>query len=131
MADVTMRHMAIAYLITNTLLYLALAAWCIVSPQSTSQAVGFSLISGSGRSEYLVVYGGLQIGLAIFFALCAYYPMWTYMGIVFGCCLYCPILICRIISFLKFEGIGNVTIGTGILELVLTISGLYLLWSLR
>lgn len=123
--------MAIAYLITNTLLYLALAAWCIVSPQSTSQAIGYSLISGSGRSEYLVVYGGLQIGLAVFFALCAYYAHWTLIGIIFGCCLYVPILICRIISFLKFDDIGTVTIGTGILELIMSVWGLYLLWSMR
>ncbi len=47
--------------------YLLLAAWCIAKPGQTSNSVGLTLQPGSGQSEYLVVYGGLQLGLGLFF----------------------------------------------------------------
>lgn len=47
--------------------YLLLAAWCVAKPGQTSNSVGLTLHPGSGQSEYLVVYGGLQLGLGLFF----------------------------------------------------------------
>ncbi|MBX3442634.1 MAG: hypothetical protein KF774_09505 [Planctomyces sp.] len=47
--------------------YLGLAAWCTLAPATTSNSVGFEIIAGRGQSEYLVVYGGLQLGLGLFF----------------------------------------------------------------
>lgn len=47
--------------------YLALAAWCVVQPEQTAQAVGFSLARGAGQSEYFTVYGGLQTALGLLF----------------------------------------------------------------
>jgi hypothetical protein len=49
--------------------YLALAAWCALSPEQTSASLGLSLRPGSGQSEFLTVYGGLQLGLGLFFLL--------------------------------------------------------------
>lgn len=114
------------YLFFNAGIYLLLAIWCIALPDKTSTAVGFQLIAGSGRSEYLAVYGGLQIGLAIFYALCALKPELRLFGIIFSCCLYVPLFSCRVISLLRFEQIGHVTYITAALELVLTSWALYL-----
>ncbi len=47
--------------------YLLLAGWCVAKPGQTSHSVGLTLQPGSGQSEYLVVYGGLQLGLGLFF----------------------------------------------------------------
>ena len=47
--------------------YILLAAWCVAKPGQTSNSVGLTLQPGSGQSEYLVVYGGLQLGLGLFF----------------------------------------------------------------
>ena len=47
--------------------YLVLAVWCALKPGQTSNSVGLTLQPGSGQSEYLVVYGGLQLGLGLFF----------------------------------------------------------------
>lgn len=115
------------YLGINAILYLGLALWCMILPEKTSAALGFNLVSSSGRSEYLVVYGGMQLGFAVFFALCAMKTGWQYQGIVFACCLYVPILLCRAASFLFFKGIGGVTVATAGLEVVLTLWGLWLL----
>ena len=50
-------------------MYLGLAVWCSVSPAVTSDKVGFDLKPGSGQSEFLVIYGGLELGLALIFLL--------------------------------------------------------------
>ena len=54
--------------------YIVLAVWCSLRPGQTSQSVGFTLTPGSGQSEYLVVYGGLELGLGIVFLLPLYKP---------------------------------------------------------
>ena len=43
------------------LIYLLLSIWCSVDPASTSRSVGFTLQTGSGQSEFLVIYGGLEL----------------------------------------------------------------------
>lgn len=57
-----------AYLYLNALLYVVFAAWMTFFPWNTARAIGFSSLSNGGRSEYLVIYGGLQVGFALFFA---------------------------------------------------------------
>jgi len=57
-------------LILFGLLYLVLGVWCTVAPESTARAVGFELVGGAGRSEFIVVYGGLELALGAFFLLC-------------------------------------------------------------
>lgn len=47
--------------------YLVLAAWCALRPAQTASSVGFTLQAGSGESEYLVIYGGLQTALGLAF----------------------------------------------------------------
>ncbi|MCO6429812.1 MAG: DUF4345 domain-containing protein [Deltaproteobacteria bacterium] len=117
------------YLWLNAVLYLGLAIWCMVLPERTSAALGYGLTGGSGRSEYLVVYGGLQIGLAAFFAACAARSDWHYVGVLLAVCLYVPIVLARAFSFVRYEGIGSVTIYTACLEVALMIWGIYLIRS--
>jgi hypothetical protein len=62
--------MARVVLILFGVLYLVLGVWCIVAPEATAQKVGFDLVGGAGRSEFITVYGGLEIALGIFFLWC-------------------------------------------------------------
>ena len=55
------------YLVLNSVIYLALAGWCTVSPTKTAAALGFTFESNSAKAEYLVVYGGLELALGIMF----------------------------------------------------------------
>jgi len=50
------------YLTVVSLLYFGLAMWCTFAPAETSQKIGFTLNGGSGKSEYMTVYGGRDIG---------------------------------------------------------------------
>ena len=47
--------------------YIGLGLWCAAMPQRTSKAVGFVIQSGQGPSEFLTVYGGLEIALGLLF----------------------------------------------------------------
>ena len=49
--------------------YIALGGWCALRPEQTSKAVGYLLIPGSGQSEFLTVYGGIDLALGLAFLL--------------------------------------------------------------
>ena len=49
--------------------YVGLAAWCAFRPAQASSSVGFDLRPGAGQSEFLVVYGGLELALGLAFLL--------------------------------------------------------------
>jgi hypothetical protein len=57
--------MVAAYLWLNSILYALFALFCSLNINKTSQAVGFESLSNSGRSEYLTVYGGMELGRKI------------------------------------------------------------------
>ena len=75
------------YLYVNAMPYLLSALCCTLAPASTASTASTASNLGSvalfngGRSQYLVIYGGLQLGLAIIFLMLAgnaVYPMSTY-----------------------------------------------------
>jgi hypothetical protein len=59
------------------LVYLYLAIWCSLFPARTSELVGFQLRPGTGESEFLTIYGGLELALAILFLRPLVLPRWT------------------------------------------------------
>lgn len=87
--------MVTLYLLFNAVLYLALGIWCSVDPEGTSSAIGFALTNDSARSEFLTVYGGLEVGLAVFFALCARLPEYRRGGLLLAVTSYAAIAIWR------------------------------------
>ena len=112
-------------------LYLMLAVWCAITPTSTSQSVGFRLEGGSGQSEFLVVYGGLELALGLIFL----WPLWqvavtqyalTVCVIVHGC-----LVIFRCASFFLFEGIGATTYSLAIGEWLIFLISLGFSLTLR
>ena len=79
--------MTSAYLYLNAAIYLLLAVWCTLAPARTAAAVGYASLTRSGQTEYLTIYGGLQLGLAFLFAWFA----WTQQmrtGLVLAMALY-------------------------------------------
>src|ERR1700712_2913373 len=86
-------RMAMGYLYLNALLYLLFAIWCTAAPASTAMNLGYLALSAGGQSEYLVIYGGLQLGLAILFYLLARHEAHVRLGILVSLGLYGPIVI--------------------------------------
>jgi hypothetical protein len=114
------------YLYINAALYLTFAIWMTLSPWKTAAAVGYQTLAPNGRSEFLVIYGGLQLGLAIFFAIVGATPNYHRLGILFALCLYAPIVIYRVVTVLKFEVNAGNTIAIGGLEVALLIGAIVL-----
>jgi hypothetical protein len=90
-------------------LYLYLAIWCSVRPEPTSKLVGFDLHPGSGQSEFLTVYGGLEFGMALFFLLPLIRPASTRDSLF--CCLliHAGLVAFRSAGFLLYSNIQPMT----------------------
>lgn len=110
--------MAAAYLNFNAVLYAVFAAWCTLAPHRTAAALGLATTNAGGRSEYLVVYGGLQLGLALFFLYCARLPE-PRTGLVFALALYVPLVAYRLVTLARFWPVGPTTLAVAALEAAL------------
>ena len=113
--------MSAAYLWLNAALYGLLAIWCTLGMHQTSAALGYEQLTSSGRSEYLVIYGGLQLGLAVFFAYCALNQPLHRVGLFLALALYLPIVVFRWATVARFWPVAGMTVGVGVLETVLLI----------
>ena len=120
--------MTAAYLWINAALYLVFAVMCVSNVTGTASALGYKTLSASGHSEYVTVYGGLQVGLAIFFAVAAYQPEWHRVGLLMALCLYAAIVIFRLASLVVNWPVQRMTLGVAALEvsLLLIAAGLWL-----
>lgn len=116
------------YLWINAVIYVAFAAWCTLSPTRTATGVGYASLTSSGMSEYLVVYGGLQLGLGLFFAWCARRGL-ERTGLIFALALYVPIVVYRAASVIRQWPVASTTLAVAALELSLLASALAL-WFL-
>lgn len=105
------------------LLYVALAVFCSLAPQAAARKVGFDLIGGSGQSEFLVVYGGLELALGIVFLLPLFREDLLEFALLFCLILHGCLVVFRTISYLVYSDISGLThrlaIGEWVILLVL------------
>jgi hypothetical protein len=120
-------RMAKAYFYVSAAIYILLAGWCTFQHEQTAAASGYLSLNASGHSEYLVVYGGLQLGIGIFYAYLATRPEYFSVGIIFSVLMYVPIVIYRAISVVSHWPVSSITLGTAGLEWFLLIWALLLL----
>jgi hypothetical protein len=116
------------YLYINCALYALFAAWCTMAPASTSTNLGYLSLSAGGRSEYLVIYGGIQVGLAILFGLLARQPDYWRLGMQISLALYAPIVCYRVVTVARNWPVGGLTAGTAVLEILLLAAALVIYW---
>ena len=116
-----------AYLYLNAVLYALLAAWCTLMPAQTAAAVGFQVLDKSGQSEYLVIYGGLQSGMAFLFAYFARTGQ-PRNGLVLALAFYVPIVLYRAFTLAQLWPVGTTTMALAVLEWLLLITAM-VLWA--
>lgn len=114
----------IGYLTLVGLMYVALGIFCAVAPAKASATVGFTLNGGAGSSEFLTVYGGLEIGMGLAFLM----PLWRRESTAYAlhtCLLiHLALVVCRTIGFAIFSDIGAGTIKLAIGEWVILLLGI-------
>jgi hypothetical protein len=108
--------------------YLALAAWCSISPSRTSKSVGFELIPGAGQSEFLTVYGGLEVALGLAFLWGAYLPLETKHALSLCLIVHACLVVFRSAGFLLFSGIPTTTHSLAATEWVIFLGSAILCW---
>jgi hypothetical protein len=119
------------YLYANAAMYSFFAIWQTLSPWTTAAALGFEVLANAARSEYLVVYGGFQFGLAAFFIWATRSESHRQAGLILALCLYVPVVPYRILSIWKFWPVSVVPLGVGTVEVLLLITGLALCFTAR
>ena len=114
------------YLYFNAAIYLLFSIWCSVAASSTAQALGFAQLTRSGAAEYLAVYGGLQLGLAIILGWTAWSGELRF-GLIVALALYVPIVLWRIAGVSMNWPVANSTLYVAGLELAMLVAAV-LLW---
>jgi len=116
------------FLTLVALLYGYLAIWCSVSPSITSSKVGLERIEDSGRSEFLTVYGGLEMGLALVFLLPWLGDRYT-MGAVLACTLiHGNLVLFRSISLWIYPKVAGMTYQLAAGEWLIFLLSMAVLW---
>lgn len=118
-----------AWLLLNAVLYLVLGAWCALDPATTSRFVGLERTGPAGHTEWMAVYGGLELGLGAFFARAALRPALQPAGLLFGLCLYGGIVLLRSVAAVQVSLADDLfalgpALGMWMLEVLLLGSGL-------
>jgi hypothetical protein len=116
------------YLWLNAVIYVVFALWCTLSKEQTSLASGYLSLNNSGWSEYWVVYGGLQLGMAGFFAYLAMNEPLYRAGLVFSLFIYIAIVAYRLISLYLLWPVKPLTLGIAVLESLLLLGAAFS-WS--
>ncbi len=120
--------MARIFLVAVGILYAYLAIWCSLKPAETSGLVGFDLRPGSGQSEFLSVYGGLEMGMACIFL----WPLWRPKQLessLLACLLIhgCLVLF-RGVGFFLYSDIQRMTYQLAVGEWVIFLASAGLCW---
>jgi hypothetical protein len=115
--------MSAVYLYLNAAIYALFAVWTTLSPEQTAFIQGYEVLANSGRSEYLVVYGGMELGFAAFFVWTALAPGLQRAGLVFALFLYVPIVAYRMVTVAHYWPVSGTTLVVAGLEIIL------LLWA--
>jgi len=120
--------MAKAFLIVNGVLYIALALWCTLLPMKTSSAIGFGLPNSSAKSEYLVVYGGLELAMGAFFLLCAFRSGMLEAGLWFALLTYGCLMVYRWATIFALKDLSSFIYTIVVVETVMALAAGWLLW---
>ncbi len=112
------------YLSIIGLMYVALAAWCSMDPATTSHKVGFDRLGGSGRSEFLVIYGGLELGMALIFLMPWVQRDFTLASLWACILIHACLVVFRTASFFMYDEISSLTYKLAVGEWIILLSGL-------
>lgn len=129
----TLLMLAMIFLIVNGVLYLALGIWCAALPGTTSQAVGFNLASNGGKSEFITVYGGLEVSMGLFFLFCAFYKPTAggdliTVGLWYSLITYACLMLFRWGTIFTLKDLSTFVYSMVVLETTFTIISAVLLW---
>ena len=108
--------------------YILLAGWCAFMPEKTSKAVGFTLQPGQGQSEFLTVYGGLELALGIIFLWPLYRPEQVAFPLLVCLVIHGCLVLFRSAAFVVYSGFPTTTYLLAATEWVIFLAAAFLFW---
>ena len=111
--------------------YLLLAGWCACQPEQTSASVGFTLQKGSGQSEFLTVYGGLEFALGIVFLLPLLMPAKSGEALLLCLWIHACLVAFRTLGFTTFSEIPTMTYALASVEWIIFLGSGWIWWAGR
>ena len=114
------------YLLAIAALYAAFAAWCTVKPRATAASLGYELPGPSGLCEYRVVYGGLELGLALFFVIAAFRGSMELSGLWLSLLMHGSLVVFRSVIIATTSGLSSVIYAVFGLEVLLALAAAFL-----
>lgn len=119
--------MTIVYLVVNAVLYAAFALVSSLMPNRIAASLGFTL-DAQGRIEFLTVYGGLELGLALFYGWATFSgPAQQRVALTFSLFLYAGLVLFRMAGIVRYGVPGATMLAVAALELVLLAGALVLI----
>ena len=83
-------------------LYLVSGLWCAFQSELAAKFLGFELAIGLGDSEFLSVYGGLQLGMGIAMLVSSFKAEYLDARVYFSAIFSSFLALFRMFSFVKF-----------------------------
>jgi hypothetical protein len=120
--------MARIFLAIVGIVYLYLAALCTFSPASSAKMIGLDLQPGSGQSEFVTVYGGLEFALAVAFLWPLYRAADTPYALGFCLLSHGCLVAFRGYSLLIYRGISPMTYQLAVADWVIFLLALVIYW---
>jgi hypothetical protein len=118
--------MVVAYLVVNALLYAVFAVASAIVPERIAAALGFTL-DAQGRVEFLTVYAGLELGLAVFYGWAAYADAAAQRSaMLFSLFLYAGLVLFRVTGIVRYGMPGTTMLAVAGLELLLLLGAVAL-----
>lgn len=102
-------------------IYVALALWCALKPQTTAGSIGFQLKPGAGESEYTTVYGGLQLALGLLFLWPMMRSEMLWPMLVACLVVHTSLVVFRTVSLMLYANIPAMTYGFAASEWVVAL----------
>ncbi len=115
------------YLLLNAIMWLGLGIWCALTPEKVAEKVGFQLFNNQGVVEFMAVYGGLELGVGVFYFAAWWFATLQFSAVLFSACVYGGIVLMRLAGILaRGTDIGSAWYFFGV-ESLMFLSALYLL----
>lgn len=83
-------------------LYLVSGLWCAFQSELAAKFLGFELLTGLGRSEFLSVYGGLQLGIGAAMLVSSFKAEYLEASVYFSAIFSTFLAVFRMASFVIF-----------------------------
>ena len=114
------------YFWVNAAIYALVGIACMLNPERLARLIGYYTLDNSGSSDFLVVYAGLELGLAAFYGLLALDEGREETGLLFSLCLYAGLVVFRIPSLFLYDPVRWVTHVTAAVECLLLLAAVVL-----